>query len=582
MRVDPATLSIEPTDVAVRRSTPLSREEELLAERMRTGGGGVHKIEWHAGTHRLLLTGIGTIITLDPATGACAEVPSGVPGPRLHTALSSDGVCFAAVRQRNIHVMSTLTGTETCVTDANGTTVMAGEADFIHQEEFGLYKTYAFAPATKGGLHRIVYLEMDESQVHVYNIANLDKLDGSVDPTRYALTGTANATIKAKLVAFDAAKNVVASRVELHGALPPWTEYVPRCGWLDVDTAYFVVVDRLQQRAALVAVVVDTQQATVLYEEKSDAWINAGDNALMPQHVFGDGSVLIASEHTGFVHLYRLAHGKLTAVTAGQDWKVEVKPRYTEGISYVWVDEPHSVVYFMARREGPLQEHLCVASLRPGADPTQCIRLTEAGLSHTCSVGEGQFLTVGSSLTTPATIASFSLTFPDASTVFPVVTRLAKREPFAPLHDASLLPSAAPPQLFHITSNGLTLHGMTYVPPNRDPNKRYPLVVYTYGGPSVQLVEDEYIYTRGPRSARWQLLASLGFVVSVLDNRGSSGRGIAFQRELQYKMGTVEIEDQVLHVKHLVDSGLVDPKRVAIYGASYGGYMALMALCKRR
>lgn len=85
---------------------------------------------------------------------------------------------------------------------------------------------------------------------------------------------------------------------------------------------------------------------------------------------------------------------------------------------------------------------------------------------------------------------------------------------------------------------------------------------------------------KGLRSARWQLLASLGYVVSVLDNRGSAGRGMAFQAELYHKMGTVEIEDQVKHVRYLVEQGWVDPARVAIYGSSYGGYMTLMALCK--
>jgi hypothetical protein len=70
------------------------------------------------------------------------------------------------------------------------------------------------------------------------------------------------------------------------------------------------------------------------------------------------------------------------------------------------------------------------------------------------------------------------------------------------------------PKLFQIESNNFTLHGFTYFPPNFDVNKRYPLVVYTYGGPSVQLVTNEYIHVRGVRSSRLQLLASLGSLVS--------------------------------------------------------------------
>lgn len=98
----------------------------------------------------------------------------------------------------------------------------------------------------------------------------------------------------------------------------------------------------------------------------------------------------------------------------------------------------------------------------------------------------------------------------------------------------------------------------------------------------MQLVENNWNLTRGQRSSRWQLLASLGYVVSVLDNRGSVNRGVAFEGEIHHRMGTVEIDDQVAHVHHLVEQGITDPHRVAIYGASYGGYMSLMALAKRR
>ncbi len=74
----------------------------------------------------------------------------------------------------------------------------------------------------------------------------------------------------------------------------------------------------------------------------------------------------------------------------------------------------------------------------------------------------------------------------------------------------------------------------------------------------------------------------MGYVVSVLDNRGSINRGVHFEGQIHRKMGTVEIEDQVAHVQHLIAQGITDAQRVAIYGSSYGGYMALMALAKRR
>ncbi len=580
MRVSPSRLALEAVELQMTRSAALSREEELLAERMRTSATGIRRIEYHAGTRQLFVEGNGGMFLFDPASGACKEIPWQREGARLHTALSRDGVCFAAVRSRNVYITNTKSGKETRISDANGHSTMAGEGDFIHQEEFYTFRTHSFAPETRKGLHRILYLEMDESAVHIFNIANLGDLAGTVDPFRYALTGTANSKVSLKLASFDAAADRVTSLVTLGGVLPPWTEYVPRIGWLDAEHAYCVAVDRLQQRAALVSVNVETKVVKILYEETTDAWLNTSEDVLMPLHVFRDGSLLVASERSGFAHLYRLAEGKLTAVTAGADWNVQIKVRHTEGQNMVWVDEEKSVVYFIGHKDGPLQAHLYAASLLPGADANWTVRLTEAGFSNTCYVSANQFVAVRSNVTTPDHLVSFKLVFSSGSTL-PNAEQISKGEAFSPQFAANPFPFAEP-KFFTVASYEYTLHGMMYLPPNYDATKRYPTVIYTYGGPSVQLVEDVYAMTRSGRAARFQFIASLGFVVSILDNRGSSGRGLRFQQELQYRMGTVEIEDQTLHVKHLVDRGITDANRVAIFGTSYGGYMALIAMCKRR
>ena len=87
-----------------------------------------------------------------------------------------------------------------------------------------------------------------------------------------------------------------------------------------------------------------------------------------------------------------------------------------------------------------------------------------------------------------------------------------------------------------------TLFGAVYSPPNREPGRRYPVVVSVYGGPHVQRCVDDWYETVDLRA---QYLAQQGFVVLKLDNRGSSGRGLAFEAELALNMGTVEVDDQV-------------------------------------
>jgi dipeptidyl-peptidase-4 len=101
--------------------------------------------------------------------------------------------------------------------------------------------------------------------------------------------------------------------------------------------------------------------------------------------------------------------------------------------------------------------------------------------------------------------------------------------------------------------------------------------VYVYGGPHAQLVSNSWGMTV---SMRAQYLRGLGYLVFVLDNRGSARRGLAFEGALKHNMGDIEVQDQVDGVRWLVSQGLADPARVGVYGWSYGGYMACMCLAR--
>ena len=145
------------------------------------------------------------------------------------------------------------------------------------------------------------------------------------------------------------------------------------------------------------------------------------------------------------------------------------------------------------------------------------------------------------------------------------------------LDDLDLVP---PAPIEVVAGDGTLLHGMVYEPVGDGP---HPLVVWTYGGPSVHLVTDGW----GPTAAlRAQYLRQLGFAVAVVDGRGSSDRGLSFEGHLRHRMGTVEVDDQVALVEHLGDHGLpgggaVDRDRVGIYGWSYGGYLSALCLARR-
>jgi dipeptidyl-peptidase-4 len=122
--------------------------------------------------------------------------------------------------------------------------------------------------------------------------------------------------------------------------------------------------------------------------------------------------------------------------------------------------------------------------------------------------------------------------------------------------------------------DGTTLHASLVKPAGFDPSRRYPVVVRVYGGPHAQDVTNAWNQI-SPTEHLW---ASRGFLVWKLDNRGTAGRGTAFESATFHDLGRVELEDQLSGVLHLKSLPFVDPARIGITGGSYGGYMTLYAL----
>ncbi len=122
-------------------------------------------------------------------------------------------------------------------------------------------------------------------------------------------------------------------------------------------------------------------------------------------------------------------------------------------------------------------------------------------------------------------------------------------------------------------SDGTTLYARIIKPAGFQPGKKYPAVVMVYGGPGVQTNLNSW------QGLSWdQVLAHKGFVVWQLDNRGSTGRGHAFESAIYHNMGAHEMKDQIEGIRYLISQGFVDSHRIGLYGWSYGGYMTLYTI----
>jgi dipeptidyl-peptidase-4 len=134
----------------------------------------------------------------------------------------------------------------------------------------------------------------------------------------------------------------------------------------------------------------------------------------------------------------------------------------------------------------------------------------------------------------------------------------------------------SPVEFLQVKSHdGVQLNAMMIKPPNFDPTKKYPVLVYTYGGPHAQVVTKSW----GGAGALWhELMAQHGYIIFALDNRGSAGRGHLFEEPIHFRFGAQEMSDQRDGAAYLKSQPYVDAKRIGIHGWSYGGHMTLHAM----
>jgi dipeptidyl-peptidase 9 len=397
----------------------------------------------------------------------------------------------------------------------------------------------------------------------------------------------------------------------------PWCEYMPRFGWTPNGEKYALhfhsgflkrliddasslpfriwvqLLDRKQQRSMLATIDVDQFVAdgavassdanagvTVLREENTKFWINVTD--LIYFFKDGSGRVLIGSEETMFRHLYLLTPkdaGKSyssRAITVGDGWQVDD--------ALLRVDEARGFVYFMGTKDSALEAHLYAASLSSDADPYFVTRLTPPGFKHSVQMSSdlSMFVSCFSNVNEPhrTQIYAFNHSNREGRPAFPTVSL---RATFSKASVLSRKPSkfgVNPPEMFSFkNSHDETVHGCFFKPRNFDPTRKYPAVLFVYAGPHVQYVTNDY--SMNHMFMALQMYAHLGFVGIVIDGVGSWRRGLKFEGYLREKMGTVEVQEQVQGVSHLIQKGFVDPERVAVRGWSYGGYMALLCLAQR-
>jgi dipeptidyl-peptidase 4 len=527
-----------------------------------TQGTGLARVQadnyqWSPDSNSLLFIGTNSMVLLDLKTMQSKPVVSSeqeVEDPKF----SPDGKWISFSRSANLFAVNLATGETKTLTTGGSEEVLKGKLDWVYPEELDTRTAYWWSPDSS----KIAYYEMDERPVTRYPIMDMSSPTGGTEYTRYPQAGEANPIVRVGVVA-------VASGSANANAETQWMDtgkntdvYLARVNWLpDSKRVAIQRLNRGQNQLDLLFCDAATGASTTALTETDKYWINISDDL----YFFSDNKrFLWSSERTGFRHFYIYENSgkQLMQLTSG-NWGISDLGGFGPGAAnHPAVDEKHAYVFFVANKEDVRETNLYRVSL----NDKSLTRITKDAGHNEAKVSPD--------------FSSFINSYSNAAT--PTRQDLCRMDGtrIAAINDGKVPELAqyklTPVEFVEVTADdGTKLNASIIKPTNFDASKKYPVLINVYGGPHVQMVENVW----GSFGYLWhEVLAQKGYIVFTLDNRGSWGRGHAFETPIYHQMGKVELQDQLAGVKYLKSLGYVDPARIGITGGSYGGYMTLEAL----
>jgi dipeptidyl-peptidase-4 len=482
----------------------------------------------------------GDLFLLELATGSARFVTESEATERF-ASFSPDGRQLAFVRAGDLYRLELESGREQRLTDRGASTALLnGAADWVYEEELNVARSFWWSP----GGDRILFIQYDTSPIPAFPITDELEAIAGLEWQRYPKAGSSNAIVRLGVVGgAGATVSWVPTGVE--------DGYLARAGWVPGGRElWFEVLNRDQTRLELRAAVPGEGTSRLLVAEEAPDWVNVRDDLSF----VGDDRFVWSSERDGWRHLYLYGlDGRLIRRLTSGRWQVE---------AVYGLDSDRTGVIYRANAEDPRERHIYRVGLDGGAPRL----LTPAAGTHEAMLApDGRHLLDScSSLEEPPRL--------ELCTVDGRRVRTVDDGAIPALDGVELVL----PELGTVSADdGELLYSWMFRPPGFDPGKRYPALVYVYGGPGDQLVVNEW---GGTRLLYQMLLAHKGLVVFTVDNRGSWGRGHAFEAAVHRRLGALELADQLAGVRFLKAQPWIDPDRIGIYGGSYGGYMALMAM----
>jgi len=458
---------------------------------------------------------------------------------------NADKVAF--VRENNIFIKDLGHNTEQAITtDGRWKNIINGAPDWVYEEEFGFTQAYEWSPDGD----KIAYYRFDESRVKEYPLQYFSGLYTSIYDYKYPKAGEENSVVEIKVY------NLASGKTVNMGIGVDTQQYIPRIKWSKKNDKLCIMrLNRLQNKLDVLMADADNGKSEVILSEENKYYISEVNDKTI---LFTDSRHFIyTSERDGYNHFYYYkTNGKLVRQITQGPW---------DDIEVLAYDPNEDCIYYTSHEESSLQQTVYAIK----TDGSGKIKIsTKTGTNDAVFSKNFKYsINTHSSLNSPPWVALY-----DSSRR--LVRVLEDNEALRQRMDDYCFPQATFTSI--PVNDSISLNAYIIKPADFDSTRKYPVLMYVYGGPQSQTANDSWT----SYMAWFTLLTQKGYIVACVDNRGTDGRGEAFRKCTYMQLGKLEVRDQIEAARFFAAKPWVDAARIGIFGWSYGGYMAALCMTK--
>ncbi len=444
---------------------------------------------------------------------------------------------FAYTKDNNLYVSQL--GNEIAITSDSDKGIINGQA--VHRNEFGIKKGTFWSPSGK----QLAFYRMDETMVTDYPLVDISTRIAELKDIKYPMAGMKSHHVTIGIFNLETQKTIFLNTGT------PKEKYLTNIAWSpDEKYIYLAELNRGQDTCKVIRYnAISGKPDATLFTEIHSKYVEPENPVLFLKN--DPQSFLWQSKRDGHNHLYKYdLNGNLKKQLTSGNWDI------TEVLGF---DEAGNNLYYISTEVSPIEKHIYQLNLKSG----KRTQLSKEEGTHSAKVStSGKYiLDQYTSQYNPGKIAITETKSNKSHTFFQA------KDPYAKITMPEIVIGSIK------ANDGKTdLYYRLVKPMNYDSSKKYPTIVYVYGGPHSQLVDNSWMgQARG-----WDIyMAEKGYVVFTIDNRGTSNRGIDFENITHRQLGVTETQDQMTGVEFLKSLPYVDTNRIGVHGWSYGGFMTL-------